>query len=160
MEKDFSLSWKLCGGNCALQRPRPTCVLSLSHTSGKKSRSKSELPSWFCKGPSSCAFCCRNSGVVLRTRSLPGSTKTKTKKKPQTRPWFSSRFSEPRSVKEKHNFGRSAWRPAGKALLSFRYFFFQFTERKCVRKVCGLRPEACKVQITTPDKCSYKLKQK
>lgn len=62
-------------------------VFSLCHISGKKSRSKSELPSWFCKGPSSCAFCCRNSGVVVTTRSQSGSTKASAgrKTKPPTR---------------------------------------------------------------------------
>lgn len=44
---------------------------------------------------------------------------------------------------------------SGGALLPFRHFFLQTGERKFVRKVWGLRQEACRVQITTPDKsCS------
>lgn len=146
------------------QRHRPTFVLSVSHIIGKKkkSRSKSKLPSWFCKGPSSCAFCCRNSGVVFTARSLSGSTKasagrrTKPIQDPDSPPAFSSHAESEKST--------TLVGPLRDLLAKLCCLFkkkkkiFQFTERKCVRKVCGLRPEACKVQITTPDKCSYKLK--
>lgn len=91
------------------------------------------------------------------TRSLPGGPKASAGRTSKPQLILLQLFRASESLK--HNFGRSTWRAAGKALLSFRYFFL-FTERKCVRKVCGLKPEACKVQITTPDKCSYKLKQK
>lgn len=127
----------------------------------QKSRSKTELPSWFCKDRSSCALCCRNSGAVFTTCSLPGSTKASAgrKTKPERCPDSPLSFSS-LAESTKSTTLAGPLRDLLAKLCCLFDIFFQFTERKCVRKVCGLRPEACKVQITTPDKCSYKLKQK
>lgn len=156
-------AYKARGAGCA----KPPVF---SSSQGQKAEVKVKgKPSWFCKGPSSCAFfffsflsffffCCTNNHAVFTARSLAvrgGLCRPPTTTRSRAGSLQLSACVRGRSGSKTNARASVCLWLSGEAFVAFWiYIYFASRVRKCVRKAWGLRQEACRVLITTPDKCS------